>query len=108
MFKKTLHIKTKHTPTNLVENPKDKTESFDKSEIYELNYKNYHENYNGQSPRAIETRYGEHMIHIKYGSIEKLYVAHHVLYFGYSGDKSLLNVDGFTLVKTQKFLKGVI
>lgn len=46
--------------------------------------------YCDQSRKAIRTRHGGHLAHIKYGGNEKWRVAYYVSNLAYSADKSLL------------------
>lgn len=58
-------------------NPKDKISINERSGIYEISCKDCDKKYVGQTRRSIQTRFKEHMAHLKYGRTEKSSVAQH-------------------------------
>ena len=50
-----------------------------KSVIYRIDCKDCNKTYIGQTKRSIETRFKEHLAHLKYGRTEKSAVAEHAL-----------------------------
>lgn len=79
--------KTNQTLKNFLDNLIDKSQSFEKSGIYEKN-KKLKEMYNDPIRRAIRRRDSEHLDRLKYNGNEKSSVAHHILSSGYSVDES--------------------
>lgn len=58
---------------------KDKVPSTQKSGIYKIDCQDCSRIYIGQTKRSIETRFKEHLAHLKYGRTEKSAVAEHAV-----------------------------
>lgn len=70
---------------NLLVSTKNRSESIEKSGIYEIKCKICDKIYIGQTRRRVETRFKEHCAHIRYNRPEKSAVAKHVLKDLHSG-----------------------
>lgn len=71
--------KIRQSFNDLLGKPKYKTLSLKKIRIYELCYSDCNEEYYDHSRKATGTRYGEHLVHIKYCKGEMSNVAYLVL-----------------------------
>lgn len=79
---------TKQGHKNVLRNPKDETESFEKSGILEIFWNDRNERYYGQSRRAIRTCSSDYLSLTKYGWSEKSNVRYYILNSGHCLDTS--------------------
>ena len=64
----------------------------EKCGIYEISCKDCNQKYVGQTRRSIQTRFKEHMAHLKYGRTEKSSVAQHAFDNNHRIDKNNLRL----------------
>lgn len=77
---------------NKLNNAKDKIKQTDMSGIYEINCNECEKKYIGQTKRALNTRFKEHLAHAKYGREEKSAIAAHSIYTGHSFNSNSLKL----------------